>query len=127
MHALRNVHRMLGPHGLLVDLHPVMPNPRILDGGRDLGPLHQEAWARRWLRPTERELAKAVRAGLFEPLAALELDVLERHDDQRELIDDLDEWEDAWISDRLRKRILAATPPIDVREHMVLRTYRASG
>ena len=126
MHALRNVHRMLVAGGLLVDLHPVMPNPRILAAGHDLGPLHQEEWAREWLRPTERELAKTVRAGLFEPLEpALDFNILHRHDDAQELIDEIEEWEGAWISDRLQRRILRSRPPIDVTEHLALRTYRA--
>lgn len=125
MNALHNVHRMLVPDGLLVDLHPVMPNPRIRVGQRDLGPLHQEEWAREWLRPTERELRTTVRAGLFEPLAELDFEIVHRHDDARELIEELEEWEEAWISTRVRRRILASHPPIDVTEHLVLRTYRA--
>ena len=124
MNALRNVHRMLVAEGLLVDLHPVMPNPRIVAEGLDLGPLHQEGWAREWLRPTERGLAGLVREGLFEPVAALDFHVVERHDDAQELLDDVDDWEYGWISHRLRQRILRARPPIDVTQHVVLRTYR---
>ena len=125
MHALRNVHRMLVAQGLLVDLHPVMPNPRISAGGRDLGPLHQERWAREWLRPTERELARVVRQGLFEPLAGLDFDVVDRHDTAQELLDDIDDWEYGWISGRLRRQIVRAEPPFDLTQRLVLRTYRA--
>jgi hypothetical protein len=116
---------MLEPEGLLVDLHPVMPNPRIRVGERDLGPIHQEEWAREWLRPTESELRKTVRAGLFEPLAELAFQIVHRHDDAQELVEEIDEWEEVWISPRLRRRILASQPPIDMTEGLVLRTYRA--
>src|SRR5436190_10696135 len=107
---------MLEPEGLLVDLHPVMPNPRIQVDGRDLGPLHQEEWAREWLRPTERELLKTVRAGLFAPVAELELQIVHRDDDPQELIEEIDEWEGVWISPRLRRQVLASQPPIDMTE-----------
>jgi len=116
---------MLVPQGMLVDLHPVMPNPRISAAGRDLGPLHQERWAREWLRPTERELGGVVREGVFEPLEALELEVMDRHDTAEDVLADIDDWEYGWISDRVRRRILAAEPPIDVTQRLVLRTYRA--
>jgi hypothetical protein len=125
VHALRNAHRLLVPHGTLVDLHPTMPNPRLVAEGRDLGPIHQEPWARVWLRPSERELARAVRRGLFTPLAELTFGVVSLYDDPDELVEEADEWEDGWISARVRNRVLRARPPIERHERLVLRTYRA--
>ena len=124
MHALRNAHRLLVPQGMLVDMHPTMPNARLVAEGRDLGPIHQEEWARRWLRPAEREMARAVRSGLFTPLADLAFRVVSYYDDPEELVEEADEWGDEWISTRVRKRIRRARPPVERHERVVLRTYR---
>jgi hypothetical protein len=51
--------------------------------------------------------------------------VVSLYDDPEELVDEADEWEDGWISTRVRNRILRARPLIERHERLVLRTYRA--
>lgn len=121
MHALRNVHRLLVPRGTLLDLHPVPPSARVLAGGADLGPLDERAFFAE-VRATERELA---RSGLFEHETEVELDVIERYHTHDQLRDSLAEWETARMSKRLEARVRRAEPPIDLREHLVLRRFRA--
>jgi hypothetical protein len=116
---------MLAPSGLLVDMHPSSARARLRVGTTDIGPRHQEQWVREWLRPAERALAGLAREGLFEPLADVAVDVTHRFDDAREFLEELDDWEYGWISDRVRRRVEQAAAPIEVVEHVVLRTFRA--
>jgi hypothetical protein len=122
--ALRNCHRMLNPYGLLLDLHPIPPSMHAFAGGKDLGVVDEREFFRA-VRATERELRRTVDAGLFVPGAETELDVIERFDTLDELFETVEEWGDIHFSKRLRGRLQRATPPIDLRERLVLRRYRA--
>ena len=66
-----------------------------------------------------------MRRGLFTPRSELTFGVVSLYDDPEELVDETDEWEDGWISTRVRNSILRARPPIERHERLVLRTYRA--
>jgi hypothetical protein len=125
VHALRNVHRMLVPQGIVLDLHPVPPNARVLVEGDDVGPVHEEAFFRRELRPAERELARFVRSGALEQLGVAGFEVDSRYEDPRDLLSDLDEGDWGRVSDRVRKRILAAPGAVILREPVVLQSFRA--
>jgi len=116
---------MLAPDGLLLDLHPIPPSMHAFAGGRDLGVVDERQFFRAVLA-TERELRRAVDEGLFAPEAETELDVIERFDTHDELFETTDEWGDIHFSKRVRGRLERATPPIDLRERLVLRRYRAS-
>ena len=125
MNALRNVHRMLAPEGTLLDLHPVPPNGRVLVDGVDVGPVHEEEFFRRDLRPAERELRRVVREGLFEPLRETRFSVDSRYEDPLDLIDDLDTEDWGCLSSRVRRRVSAAAGPVVLREPVLLQSFRA--
>lgn len=125
MHALRNCHRMLIEDGVLLDLHPVPPSMHAFAEGRDLGVVDERAFFR-VARATERELERVVAEGLFTKEAELEFDVIERFDTLDELLDTAAEWDNIRLSKRLRERLRRVEPPIDLRERLVLRSYRAS-
>jgi len=125
VNALRNVYRMLVPQGIVLDLHPVPPNARVLVEGVDVGPVHEEEFFRRDLRPAERELRRVVRDGLFEPLAKVRFDVDSRYEDPLDLIADLDNDDWGCLSGRVRKRITAAPGAVVLREPVLLQSFRA--
>jgi hypothetical protein len=115
---------MLASDGLLLDLHPIPPSMHAFSEGRDLGVVDEREFFRK-VRATERELARAVSEGLFRKEAETELDVIERFDTVGELFETVAEWDDIHLSKRLRERVRRAEPPIDLRERLVLRRYRA--
>ena len=124
MHALRNCHRMLVEGGTLLDLHPIPPSMHAFAEGRDLGVVDERRFFR-LVRATERELERTVAEGLFVQEAETELDVVERFDSADELFETVAEWENIRFSKRVRARIQRAEPPIDLRERLALRRYRA--
>ena len=125
MNALRNAHRMLVPQGIVLDLHPIPPNARVLVEGLDVGPVHEEEFFRNELRPAERELRRVVREGLFEPLGRTRFDVDSWYEDARDLLGDLEEGGWGFVSQRVRGRILAAPGAAVLREPVVLQSFRA--
>jgi hypothetical protein len=125
VNALRNVHRMLVPQGIVLDLHPVPPNARVLVDGADVGPVHEEEFFRRDLRPAERELRRVVADGLFEPLRQTRFQVDSRYDDPLDLLADLDEDDWGCLSGRVRKRIWQSPGPVVLREPVLLQSFRA--
>ena len=114
---------MLAPQGLLLDLHPIPPSMHAFSRGRDLGVVDERQFFR-LARATERELQKTVDEGLFVLEAGTELDVIERFDTLDDLFETVDEWENIYLSKRLRERVRRAAPPIDLHERLGLRRYR---
>jgi len=114
---------MLTPDGILLDLHPIPPSMHAFSCGRDLGIVDERQFFR-LVRATERELDAVVAEGLFVHETETELDVVERFETVEDLLETEAEWEHIHISKRLRERVRRATPPIDLRERLVLRRYR---
>lgn len=124
MHALRNIQQMLVPGGVLLDLQPIAPSPTLHARGGQLGRLDQEqVWAR--FGETERGVEAAVREGLFELETQLEFDVIERFDSKAELVATILARDDWQMSNELAARLESTEPPIDGRDHMRLRRFRA--
>jgi hypothetical protein len=100
VHALRNIHSMLVPGGALLDLQPIPPGPSLHAGGALLGRLDQsDVWER--FGKTEAGVEAAVREGLFELEAELELDVIERFASKATLIATIVERDDWHMSEGL--------------------------
>jgi hypothetical protein len=121
--ALRNCHRMLVEDGILLDLHPIPPSMHAFAENKDLGVVDEREFFQ-LVRATERELQKTVDAGLFTLEAEVGLEVIERFDTLRELLETTDEWGNIHLSKRLRARLERAVPPIDLHERLLLRRYR---
>jgi hypothetical protein len=115
---------MLLPGGILLDLQPIAPSPTLHARGELLGQLDQDkVWAR--FGETERGVEAAVREGLFELENQLEFDVIERFDSKAELVATIIERDDWQMSRELAIRLERAEPPIDGRDHLRLRRFRA--
>jgi hypothetical protein len=121
VHALRHVHELVVPGGTVVDLHPVTEG-RVEAGGRALGVIPEPEWASGDLPNAEARLHDAIRDGLLVLEAEAEFDVLQHFDDAEELVEV--KQEHLVAVPNLERRIRAATPPLVVREHAVLRRLR---
>jgi hypothetical protein len=122
VNALRNIHAALVPGGLLVDIHPIPPAEQAEAAGRILGRLDEREFFE-IVRSSEQGLESC---GVFELEAGVERDVLERFDTAEEFFEIVGEREGTRIPARLANRIRAASPPIDLRERVVFRRFRAS-
>ena len=124
MDALRNVHRMLVSDGVLLDLQPIPPGPTLHAGGELLGRLDQsQVWER--FGRTEAGVQAVAREGLFEQDTELEFEVVERFDAKTTLISTINARDDWHMSEQLAARLTAAKPPVDGRDRLRLRKFRA--
>lgn len=124
MRALRNIHSMLGPRGALVDLQPIPPSPSLHAGGRVLGTVDQSQVWERFAR-VDPGVETVAREGLYMLETELELDVIERFDSKENLIATINERDDWHMTRQLAARLEGADPPIDGRDRLRLRKYRA--
>ena len=122
MHALRHVHKLLVPQGTLVDLHPVTEEQVEAADRTIVGVIEDPAFTID-LPNAEACLQEAVRDGLYALEAETELDLLQHFDEVEELIEGKQEY--LADQDALVRKIRTATPPLVIREHVVLRRLRA--
>ncbi len=123
MHALRHVHQLLVPSGVMLDLHPVTEEHAEDARGRHIGVLADPEYADEDLPNAVARLEQAVVAGLYAAEAEVEFDVLQHYDEVDELLEA--KAERLASQQELARRIRNATPPLRLREHVVLRRYRA--
>jgi hypothetical protein len=124
VHALRKVHSALKPGGELVDVHPVPPSTAALAGSAELG-LFDDREFFEIVRSTEAGLEQLVAAGMYAFVDETEFDWLEQYDSGRELLEDVAEWDGLSVPDELRSRIEQGSPPLFIRERVVLRRYQS--
>jgi hypothetical protein len=122
VHALRHVHELVVPGGMLVDLHPVTEEQVETGEGTVIGVLEEPDFVATHLPNAEARLQESIRDGLYLPEQETEFDFLQHFDSAEELIEK--EQELLAGHDSLARRIRAATPPLVVREHTVLRRLR---
>jgi hypothetical protein len=121
VHALRNIHAALVPGGALVDIHPVPPAEQAEAAGEVLGRIDEDEFFA-LVGAAERKLAST---GLFELEAEVERDIIERFETIEEFFEIVREREGVRIPAGLARRVRAARPPIDLRERVVFRRFRA--
>jgi hypothetical protein len=122
VHALRHVHELVVPGGMLVDLHPVTEEQVETGEGTVIGVLEEPDFVATDLPNAEARLQESIRDGLYVLEQETEFDFLQHFDSAEELIEK--EQELLAGDDFLTRRIRAATPPLVVREHTVLRRLR---
>jgi hypothetical protein len=123
VHALRHVHQLLVPGGTMLDLHPVTEEHAEDSRGRHIGVLADPEYADEDLPNAEARLEQAVVAGLYAPEAEVEFEVLQHYDEADELLEA--KAERFASQQELARRVRNATAPLRLREHVVLRRYRA--
>jgi hypothetical protein len=121
VHALRHVHELLAPGGTMVDLHPVTEE-QVEAEGRIVGVIRELEYVTTHLPNAEARLRQAIDEGLYALETEISFDVLQHFDRHDELLDAKDALEG---QDALIRMILEASPPLVIREHVVLRRLRA--
>jgi hypothetical protein len=124
VNALREVHRVLVPGGLLVDTQPVSPRPAVLADGTLLGTLDMREW-RAVVDAVEEQVQRAFEDGLFTIDTERSLVVSETFDNGPECVETVAGWRGTTISARLARRAAAAPPPLRVDQDVRLRVLRA--
>src|SRR5215218_9793008 len=119
VHALRKIDEALVPGGSVVDIHPVPPSEQAEVAGRPLGRLDESEFFD-LVHSTEQEL---VAANLFELVAEVERDVIERFDTSEEFFEIVGDRDGVRIPAAVARKVRASRPPIDLRERVVFRRY----
>jgi hypothetical protein len=122
VHALRHAHELLVPDGTMLDLHPVTEG-RIEAEGVAIGVVPEPEFVAMDLPNVEAALKRVVAEGRYALEAETSLDVLQHFDTAEDLLERHAEHLEGEAE--LVERIRAATPPFVVREHAVLRRFRA--
>jgi hypothetical protein len=122
VHALRHVHELVVPGGTVVDVHPVTEQQVETGAGRVIGVIEEPEFTATDLPNSETRLREAIRDGSYVLEQETEFDFLQHFDEVDELIEK--ERELLAGNDSLVRRIRAATPPLVMREHTVLRCLR---
>jgi hypothetical protein len=124
VNALRRIHAVLVPGGLVVDTQPVSAHPPVEAGGRELGTLDMREW-RRTIDAVDRRAAQTIDDGLFAMEVERCFTVADTSDDGPALVEAVSGWQGTSVPDVLARRIAAATPPISVHQEVRLRVLRA--
>jgi hypothetical protein len=124
VNALRRIHAVLVPGGLVIDTQPVSARPPVEADGIELGTLDMREW-RRTIDAIDRLVAETIDSGLFAVDAERRFIVADTADDGAALVDSVSRWQGTTVSRALARRIRGATPPIDVHQEVRLRLLRA--
>jgi hypothetical protein len=121
VNALRHVHTLLAPDGVVVDVHPVTEEQvEAVEGV--VGTIEEPDWVNVDLPNAEAGVRRVVVDGLYALEAETAYDVLQYADDAEELIEvrrDLLEGQDVLVA-----AIRAAQPPVWTRMRVVMRRLR---
>jgi hypothetical protein len=124
VNALREVHRVLVPGGLLVDTQPISRRPAVFADGTLLGRLDMCEW-RAIVDTVEERVQRVLEDGLFTIDAERSLVVSETFDNGPECVETVAGWRGTTISARLARRAAAAPPSLGVDQEVRLRVLRA--
>jgi hypothetical protein len=124
VHALREVHRVLVPGGLLVDTQPISPRPVVEADGARLGTLDMRDW-RSTIDAVEQQVQRIVADGLFKIDAERSLVVTETFDNGPELVKTVSRWQGTTIPRRVARAAARAPAPLVVHQDVRLRVLRA--
>jgi hypothetical protein len=123
VNALRRIHAVLVPGGLVVDTQPVSPRPPVQAGDRQLGTLDMASW-RRTVDAVDRLIAQTINDGLYVLDGEHRLVVTDAFDNGAELVETVSGWQGTRISAALAETVRAASPPMRVHQDVRLRLLR---
>jgi hypothetical protein len=103
VNALRRVHAVLVPGGLVLDTQPVSAHPPVTAAGRELGTLDMRAWGTT-IEAIDRLVAETIGDGLFVLDAEHRFVVTDTFDDGREFVEAVRGWQGTRISRALARR-----------------------
>jgi hypothetical protein len=126
VNALRRIHAVLEPGGLVVDSQPVSAHPPVWAGGRELGALDMREW-RATIDAVDRRVIQTIEDGLFALDAAHSFVVTDLCDNGHEFLEAVSGWRGTRISPALARRVAAVPSAVGVDQEVRLRLLRALG
>ena len=123
MHALRNIHSALVPHGLLVDTQPIGLHPRVATNGDELGTLDMHEWTGT-IRAVDERVAETIAAGLFEQADERTLVIRDTFDDGPDCLEIIGTWRGTSVPQPLADRLAAVRDQVTVDQQVRLRLFR---
>jgi hypothetical protein len=123
VNALRSIHAVLVPGGLVIDTQPVSPLPPIEAGGGELARLDMREWART-IALIDHRLAETIRDGLFALEDERRLVVTDAYDDGAELVAVVRDWAGTRIDAETARRVAAERGPVRIHQDVRLRLLR---
>jgi hypothetical protein len=124
VNALRRIHAVLVPGGVVVDTQPVSARPLVEADGRELGRLDMREW-RKTIDAVDALTARTIDEGLFAVETERSFTVADTSDDGPALVETVSGWRGTRVRGALALRIAAAPPPISVHQEVRLRVLRA--
>jgi hypothetical protein len=124
VNALRRIHAALVPGGLVVDTQPVSPHPAVESPTERLGTLDMSEWLET-IEAVDELTARTIDEGLYSVETEQSFIVVDTFDTGAELVDKVPQWRGTRMSDDLRRRAVAAEPPLSVHQEIRLRLLRA--
>jgi hypothetical protein len=124
VHALQQIRAALEAGGVVVDTQPVSPDPPVAANGRPLGRADMREWLRT-IKAVDALVADSVDAGLYSIAREQRFIVTDGWDSGSECAETIAGWQGTRLPSALRKRIVAASPPLTVDQEVRLRVLRA--
>jgi hypothetical protein len=123
VHALRNIHRVLVPDGVLVDTQPVGRRPRVGVNGDDVGTLDMREWVKT-IRAVDESVAETIAAGLFEQTHERMLVIRDTFDNGPDCLEIIATWRGTFVPPPLADRLAAVRNQVTVDQRVRLRLLR---
>jgi hypothetical protein len=123
VHALRNIHAVLVPDGLLVDTQPIGPRPRVAAGGEEIGALDMHEWTET-IRAVDERVAETVAAGLYEQTGERTLVITSTFDDGPDCLEIAGTWQQTRVPRPLAERLATVRDRVTVDQQVRLRVLR---
>ena len=124
MNALRRIHAVLVPGGLVLDTQPISARPPVTAADGVLGTLDMRAWGTT-IEAVYRLVGATIDEGLFVLDAEHRFVVTDSFDEGREFVDAVRGWQGTRVSRALSRRAAVSPPPIRVDQEVRLRVLRA--
>jgi hypothetical protein len=123
VHALRNIHAALAPHGILVDTQPVSARPPVTADGGEFGSLDMHDWLDT-IQAVDERFAETIAAGLYELERESRFVVTDTYDNGPECLDIVSGWLGTRVPLELTQRLAATASPVSVQQEVRLRLLR---
>jgi hypothetical protein len=123
VHALRNIHAVLVPNGLLVDTQPISAQPRVTADDAELGALDMREWVET-IHAVDQRVNETIVAGLYELTAERELVVTSTFDDGQDCIEIAQGWQGTQVPRPLTDRLAAIRDHVALEQRVRLRAFQ---
>jgi hypothetical protein len=124
VHALRNIHAVLVPGGLLVDTQPISPHPRVTADRDELGALDMREWVET-IEEIDERVGEMIDAGFYELAEQRELEVTSTFDSGPDCQTIAHAWQGTQVPRPLADRLAMVQDPVAVTQRVRLRLFRA--